>query len=42
MKTYLKIMEVTGHLAEYNKITNIEKHSEVTTGYQTVMKSLEL
>lgn len=33
MKTYLKIMEVTGHLVEYNKIANIEKHSELTPGY---------
>lgn len=26
-------MEVTGHLVEYNKIANIEKHSELTPGY---------
>ena len=40
MKICLKIMEVTRHLVEYNKITNIEQQSKVTLGYRIVMKSL--
>lgn len=40
MKICLKIMEVTRHLVEYNKITNIEQQSKVTPGYRIVMKSL--
>lgn len=34
------IMEITRHLVEYNKITNIEKQSKVTPGYQVGMESL--
>lgn len=36
----MKIIKVTRHLVEYNKIINIENQSKVTPGYQIVMKSL--